>query len=177
MIKTDNSPKNKIIEQKKIEGKSDSKEQYAESILKAVPDLIFILDDKGVFIDLKSGDTEDLAMPKELFIGKSIFKVLPESITAQVKVNLNKVLQEKKVETFEYQMPTKKGIGFYECKMSIFDNKRVIAIVRNITERKQAEDRLKEKIVELEKINKIMVSRELKMVELKEKIKKYETKI
>jgi PAS domain S-box-containing protein len=41
----------------------------------------------------------------------------------------------------------------------------------NITERKQAEELLGEKIADLEKMNSLMVGRELKMIELKEKIK------
>ncbi|MFA6215428.1 MAG: PAS domain-containing protein [Patescibacteria group bacterium] len=51
------------------------------------------------------------------------------------------------------------------------------ATVRDITEQKKAEQALKEKIDELEKLNKLMVGRELKMVELKEKIKKFEANI
>lgn len=54
-----------------------------------------------------------------------------------------------------------------------FKNKKFLqATVRDITEQKLAEEKLKEKMEELEKINKIMIGRELKMVELKEKIKK-----
>lgn len=47
-----------------------------------------------------------------------------------------------------------------------------IMIHRDLTQQKIAEDVLKEKIAELEKINKIMIGRELRMVELKEQIKK-----
>lgn len=51
-----------------------------------------------------------------------------------------------------------------------------ITIHKDLTQQKKAEDILKEKIDELEKINKFMVDRELKMIELKEKIKKLENK-
>lgn len=46
----------------------------------------------------------------------------------------------------------------------------VQATVRDMTEQKQAEINLQEKINELEKMNKMMVSRELRMVELKKQI-------
>ena len=45
-----------------------------------------------------------------------------------------------------------------------------IAQGQDITERKNTEDLLKEKIHELEKFNKIMVGRELRMIELKQEI-------
>lgn len=53
----------------------------------------------------------------------------------------------------------------------------IVAIVRDISERKKAEQRLTEKNEELERFNKITIGREVKMVELKEKIKQLEKKI
>jgi PAS domain S-box-containing protein len=44
----------------------------------------------------------------------------------------------------------------------------------DITERKDIEEKLKERTEELEKINKFMINRELKMAELKEKLKHWE---
>lgn len=48
------------------------------------------------------------------------------------------------------------------------------ATVRDITREKRAEEELKQKIEELERFNKIAVGRELKMIELKEKLKSLE---
>ncbi len=48
----------------------------------------------------------------------------------------------------------------------------MVATLENISDRKKTEDNLKEKLAELEKMNKLMIDRELKMVELKEEILK-----
>lgn len=50
----------------------------------------------------------------------------------------------------------------------------LLATVRDITREKQAAEELKKKIEELERFNRIAVGRELKMIELKEKIKALE---
>lgn len=50
--------------------------------------------------------------------------------------------------------------------------KCLLVISRDISERKRYERELKNKIEELEKINKFMIGREMKMIDLKEKIKK-----
>jgi hypothetical protein len=45
-----------------------------------------------------------------------------------------------------------------------------IAMIRDITARKKVEGELQEKLLELERMNKMMIDRELKMSELKQKI-------
>lgn len=50
------------------------------------------------------------------------------------------------------------------------DTGRVIAIIRDVTTAKDLQNVLKEKNTELESFNKLMVDRELKMIELKEKL-------
>ena len=52
-----------------------------------------------------------------------------------------------------------------------------VGIDIDITKLKQAEEKLQEKIRELETINELMVDRELKMVELKEEIKRLKTQL
>jgi len=58
----------------------------------------------------------------------------------------------------------------------ISGTKKSVASLMDITERKQIEQEIKKRNEELEKFNKIAVGRELRMVELKKKIKKLEEK-
>jgi predicted nucleic acid-binding Zn-ribbon protein len=53
----------------------------------------------------------------------------------------------------------------------------VVALIRDITERKKTEEELKEKNEELEKFNKFAVGRELRIIELKNKVKELEKKL
>lgn len=52
----------------------------------------------------------------------------------------------------------------------------IIAAIRDVTDENKAEEDLKEKIEELERLNKLMVNREMKMIELKEEIGKLKNK-
>ena len=57
------------------------------------------------------------------------------------------------------------------------ENKAMIqAIVRDITRRKKADDEVKKKINELERYKNATVGRELRLIELKKKIKQFEKK-
>ncbi|MCK5233817.1 MAG: PAS domain-containing protein [Candidatus Aenigmarchaeota archaeon] len=56
-------------------------------------------------------------------------------------------------------------------------NGEIVSIYNNITVRKQAEEKINEKVEELEKFYKLAIGRELKMIELKKKIEKLKAKL
>ena len=58
--------------------------------------------------------------------------------------------------------------------MKLKDRDILQAVVRDITEQKKSEDELKKKINELERYKNATVGRELRLIELKKKIKQFE---
>jgi PAS domain S-box-containing protein len=76
---------------------------------------------------------------------------------------------------------TKSGIIYLDLMFSPFildeENQKIgyLAHIIDITQQHVAEESLKEKFEELEKINQVMVGRELKMIELKEQISKLDS--
>jgi len=58
--------------------------------------------------------------------------------------------------------------------MKLKDRDILQAVVRDITEQKRSEDELKKKINELERYKNATVGRELRLIELKKKIKQFE---
>ncbi len=98
--------------------------------------------------------------------------------------SLSKRRIEKKQEKIELEYRMKHKSGYFIdilCRAFIVRNKkgrpvRVVGTHIDISHMKEIEAELRRKIEELEKINRLMVGRELKMVELKEKIQKLEQK-
>jgi two-component system sensor histidine kinase/response regulator len=88
---------------------------------------------------------------------------------------LRKELLEKKTITVEGIEKRKDGTTFpVEARVTMFENNGEnfsIGIVRDIGERKEAEKKLEERTNDLERLNKLMIGRELKMAELKDKLK------
>lgn len=80
--------------------------------------------------------------------------------------------QEKRVEIFEPKF--KKWLSIYTSPIVNDSGEivKIIHVVRDINERKKAEDEMVKRNQELEKVNAITMGRELKMIELKKKIKK-----
>ncbi|MEI6287500.1 MAG: PAS domain S-box protein [Bacillota bacterium] len=128
-----------ISERIKIERELVASDLYNKSLIKAIPYLMFVLDKDGVFLDYSAGADENLAMPKELFMGKSVFEALPESLANQIKKTIDEALSGQLVKPFEYSLPVPSGAAHFECIISPFGESKVISIISNITERKIAE--------------------------------------
>lgn len=131
-----------ITDRKQAEFALKESEQYTNSILSAIPDLMFILDADGVYTDFKCGSEEDLYVPKETLIGKTLFDILPDDIAVQIKDGIDKALKNLPVNRIEYQLQVKNGPRFFECKIYPFGETKTIAMVRDITERKMSEEAL-----------------------------------
>ena len=132
-----------ITERKIVEEKLRDSEQNTVALLEAIPEMIFILDAEYNFVEYKPGIDKELAMPKELYLGKNIIEVLPESLTTLLKINVDSILRNEQVKPIQYQMPFDGEMGFYECKTSPFGDSMVLTVIRNITEQKQAEERMR----------------------------------
>ncbi|WP_333787386.1 PAS domain S-box protein [Methanomethylovorans sp.] len=131
-----------ITERKKNEEALEISNLYNQSLIAAIPDLIFVLDERGVFIDYKAADDKDLAMPKELFLNKNIFEVLQKKLAFKVKKGIEEVLNGRSAKAIEYQIPIEGEIKYFECKLASFGKDKVISVVRDITDRKKAEQKI-----------------------------------
>lgn len=100
-----------------------------------------------------------------------------ETVSSRELVFLAKDKKEIPVSISAMQRKDEKGnfIGYFFSLVDISESKKFQERLKKEIEKK-TED-LKEKIGELERMNKIMIGRELKMVELKEKIKQLEKQL
>jgi len=140
-----------ITERKLAEQALKESEQYTSSILSAIPDLIFILNSEGVFLEFKTGNLDDLAMSKEMFLNRNASEIFPESIALQIKSGIDSVLDRKKINSFEYELPINGVNCNFESYIIPFGDNKVIAMVRNITKRKQVEEALRTSQSQLKK--------------------------
>jgi len=155
---------------KRFEEALHQSEQYARALLDAIPDMIFRMNRKGVYIDYK-GATEDLYIQSTSIIGKNNRDLTPPYFADLIDEKISETLAGNKMVMFEYQLEIPgKGLRDFEARMVPGGADEIIAISRDITERKKTDLALKKKIEELEWFNHLMIDRELKMIELKKEI-------
>lgn len=156
-------------------------EQKLRSILESSPDSIAVIDLNGNMIECNQA-TLDLYgfSSKDEVIGKNALKFFSEKDKERAQKNLQKTLSFGSLKNIEYTLLANDGYEFpAELSASVIldstgNPTSLIAITKDIGDRKSAEELLKEKTEKLERFAKLSIGREKKMVELKQRIKELE---
>ena len=133
-----------------IRKKSDS---YTKALLNAIPDLMFRLNRRGVYLDYKAAK-DDLAYVKESIIGKRNSEMVSPEFSALIDEKIRLTLETGEMAEFGYDLDIPvRGICEYEARMVACGTDEVVVIVRDVTERKKAEAVINQKNKELQKAN------------------------
>ncbi len=119
----------------------------------AMPDILFSISRDGYFINCQVSDTSLLLIPRDEFVGKTLHEVLPPNIAAQGMEAISKAIETADLQIFEYELGLPTGMKWFELRIVSFSQNEVLAISRDITLRKIAEEEIKMKNEELLKLN------------------------
>ena len=144
-----------IIERKQAEDALRSSMATNRAILNAIPDLIFRISRGGIFVNFKAAKDKNLLTPEKKFLGQHIYEVLPKEIALLVMNCVELAFNTGEVQLLECQLPTQDKIHSYEVRIAITQGNEVIAIVRDITERKQAEEDIRRTLEQEKKLNEL----------------------
>lgn len=169
----------KFIEFKKTEILLKESEEKYRNVFESARDVILTFDLKGNITTINKIITE-YGFKKDEMIGKKIFKFVPKKYWPQIFKDFVKMLQGNPVEG-ELEIITPQRKIFTEYKSNpIRREKKVVGyqtIIRDVSKRKKMEEEIEKRTEELEKFSKLAVGRELKMIELKERIKELEREV
>jgi rsbT co-antagonist protein RsbR len=118
------------------------------ALLNAIPDMVFVLDQNGVFIDYKAEKDSSLAVPPEFFLGKNIADVLPPTIAEEALHHAQRAFETNSIQEYQYDLtPMDEDEPHnYETRASIINEDQVVFLVRDITERRQITQSLEQNI-------------------------------
>ncbi len=128
-----------ITEQVKAEQTLIVSEARNKAILTAIPDLFFRFGRDGSIIDYFAPDTTELLVKPEDFMGKNLAELLPPELKEVTFEFIQKALEQDSLQQLEYSMKLPSGHEWFEARMVRSGPEEVLAIIRNVSERKKAE--------------------------------------
>jgi formate hydrogenlyase transcriptional activator len=133
-----------LSERKQAEEKLRESEEKNRAILQALPDLMFVQSKDGVYLDYHAKDPKVLLVPPEQFIGKNMKAVLPPELVQELARAFESVMLSSEPVIREYSLSIEGLTRNYEARMVRHNDDKILSVVRDITERKRAQQALQD---------------------------------
>lgn len=108
--------------------------RFAERIVRAMPDVIFLVDDRLVIRDIINNQHKTLSAPVSSLIGRPVTEALTPESARQVAGNIRSALSDDKVHTDRYAVRHKAGPRYYEGRYKRIGPNLVVCFERDVTE-------------------------------------------
>lgn len=118
-------------------------EQELQSLVRAIPDPVFVLDRSLRFVGYYAPDGENLFVSPEKFLGRTVAQVFPAWLEKIIIPAVKAVLKKGGCQKVNYQMPLGPETRYFETTVCARHNQRgrvigAIAVARDVTAERRA---------------------------------------
>ncbi|MEB3230896.1 MAG: PAS domain S-box protein, partial [Leptolyngbyaceae bacterium] len=125
-------------------------ESRYRALVDVISDLLIRLDNKGNYLDIVVSPEAQLCNPLLARIGCNLFDVMPVDHAEERMGYVNRALQTGEVQLYDYEINIEGETHWEEARVVAINDSEVLVIVRDISDRKRAEQTLQTLTVELE---------------------------
>jgi two-component system, cell cycle sensor histidine kinase and response regulator CckA len=136
-------------------GALQQKSAELEAILRALPDLFFRFDTEGRFLDFSAKEDSRLYAPPALFLGKRPSDVMPPALAAAMERTRAETHATGSLVTLEYEIEIDGKRHYCEARYVPHLDGQTIALVRDVTCRREAEVALRASEIRLRESQKL----------------------
>jgi len=139
-------------------------ESKNRAILDALPDMMFVMDEHGTYLDWYANDRRNLYVPPEQFLGKKIDEILPANVSQQCGQAFERVLASGRPARIEYSLNIEGEARYFETRIVRCKDRKLLSIARDISELKRAEielQQLSSQLITLQDDERRRIAREL----------------
>ena len=121
-------------------------ENRIRAIINALPDLVFVINGDGRYLEIITEDERRLYRSASELIGQRIHDVLPEQAAAPLHRVALQTIESGTIKVLEYPLDTPDGLRWFEARTAPVRTgdgtgvPNVVVIVRDITDRKRADE-------------------------------------
>ena len=133
-----------ITERLRSEWALRESEEKTRALVDAIPDFIFRLRGDGTILDFKPPKDVDLSIRVSELLGKALLGLASATLAESRQYYLERTLQTGEVHCFDFQFPLGEQVRDFEARVTVCGANEVMAIVRDVTERKRLEEEVLE---------------------------------
>ncbi|MBF2089111.1 MAG: PAS domain-containing protein [Synechococcales cyanobacterium K44_A2020_017] len=112
------------------------------ALLGALPDAILRITGDGILVNKKPDAHGVIPVPDDEFLGKHLTDVFPPEIAETTLTYVQRALETKAIQSFEYQLKLGNTLYDYEARFAVSDRHEVMVIIRDISDRKRTQAEL-----------------------------------
>ncbi|ABW25310.1 ATP-binding protein [Acaryochloris marina] len=147
--------RSEIVERQRAEAALQSSVATNRALINAMPDWMFRFSADGIFVNYKDAPNTKLPLPSEAFLGKSLYDVFPKATAQPFMECIEKTLDRHEMQLFEYQFDAEGNSFVFEARFAVSAENEVMAVIRDITERKRAEDDIRNALNKERELNEL----------------------
>lgn len=114
-------------------------EARLRSVLNVLPDILFIFDKDGHFLEYHTDSHQKLILSPEEFLNKKVDEVLPPELANLTMMKIREIFKTGKIQLFDYVIDMPEGKNYFDVRMVKATDDTVLTIVRNITDARKSE--------------------------------------
>ena len=147
-----------ITERKRTEESITESNRQLKALVTSLDDIVFEVGAQGTYLNVWTADESLLAEPKAKLLGTHIKDTLEKETADLIMEAIQRVLQANEVEEIEYSLDLRSGRHWFLARISPIaspdsSNQTVSMLVRDITERKAAQEAIRLRLAELELVH------------------------
>jgi PAS domain S-box-containing protein len=134
-----------VTDAKRARDEVERRAAELDAVFLALHDRAFRMDETGRIVKLLAGRTDDMVLPPEAVFGKLPRECLPAEEAARVDMAWRRMTERRVPTSAEYALRSPDGVQQYlEVRFVPFLERESIAVLRSVTDRRNAEEALRE---------------------------------
>ncbi len=122
-----------------VAGLARQSEEKYHAIRREIPGIILQIDQDGILLECDAADPAELPHPPVKVIGKKLEALLPSWLAKQIVEQMSIVLASRGTHKFEYNLPIKDEIRYFEARLVFLNANAILCFIRNIAMQKSAQ--------------------------------------